>query len=155
MPRSASQRFTLRLIAGLKIGEGLLLLAVAVGMLVLELRQVWFDALVGWVASELLLPHGNVLFWTLRELDLLLADNHLRALGLLALVYAALFLVEGVGVWLARRWAEWLMVIATAGLVPLEVAETLSRPSAAKLALIAANVAIVLYLIRALKHRHA
>ncbi|MCK6453781.1 MAG: DUF2127 domain-containing protein [Alphaproteobacteria bacterium] len=145
----------LRLIAGLKLAEGILLLAVAIGMLVLELRQAWFDALVGWVAAELLLPHGNVLFSALRELDLLLAGNHLRALGLLALVYAALFLVEGIGVWLERRWGEWLMVIATAGLIPLEIAETLSRPSAAKLALIAANGAIVLYLIRVLRRRHA
>src|SRR5436190_22283570 len=40
-----------------------------------------------------------------------------------ALGYGVLELVEGVGLFLRRRWAEWLTVVATSLLVPLEIYE--------------------------------
>jgi hypothetical protein len=37
---------------------------------------------------------------------------------------------EGVGLWLRKRWAEWLTVIATSLLVPLELYELVRRATA-------------------------
>ena len=56
-------------------------------------------------------------------------------------------LVEGVGLWLARRWAEYLTVVATAAFLPLEVYELTRTVTVTKLAAFAINVVVVAYLI--------
>ena len=75
----------------------------------------------------------------------------LRAIEVGTFVYAAVFLVEGVGLLLRRRWAEYLTVIATASLLPLEVYELVERVRATRALIVAANLAIVLYLIARLR----
>lgn len=78
-----------------------------------------------------------------------LSDRRLRELSVGTLIYAALFLTEGIGLLLRKRWAEYLTVISTAGFLPLEVYELVAKPHArvAKIVLILANAAIVAYLI--------
>jgi uncharacterized membrane protein (DUF2068 family) len=75
------------------------------------------------------------------------------AAGLFA--YAALFLVEGVGLWRQRRWAEWLTVVATGALIPPEIYECLLRPSPVLFFLLAANVLVVGLLVQRLRHELA
>ena len=65
--------------------------------------------------------------------------------GLLA--YAALFSVEGTGLWLGKRWAEWLTIVATTSFIPFEVYELMRRATAVRVAFVVANVAIVIYLV--------
>ncbi len=77
---------------------------------------------------------------------------HLRALGIGAFCYAALFTVEGMGLWLEKRWAEFLTVIATASFVPLEAWELSRRITAVKVLALIANVSIVIYLIQQLRN---
>lgn len=60
--------------------------------------------------------------------------------------YAALFTVEGFGLWLAKRWGEWLTIIATTSFIPFEVYELWRRATLIRGALLAVNVAIVGYL---------
>lgn len=62
-------------------------------------------------------------------------------------LYAALEAVEGVGLWLARRWAEYLTVVATAAFLPLEVHEMLKRFTVTRAATFVVNVGAVVYLI--------
>ena len=62
-------------------------------------------------------------------------------------------LVEGTGLWLDKLWAEYLTVIATALLLPLELYELVRKPTALKAGGIAVNVAIVVYLILVLRRR--
>lgn len=69
----------------------------------------------------------------------------LVATGLVA--YGLLELVEGVGLWLLRRWAEYLTVVATAAFLPLEIYELTKAVTATKLAAFVINVAVVVYLI--------
>lgn len=150
------QRFYLRLIAILKIAKGLTLFAVAMGLLFLDDRPAWLAALTHVVQHEMLLPHGNLLLDALRWIDDVLTGVDLRPFGVLALVYALVFLTEGTGVWFEQRWAEWLLVFATGSLIPLELYHLVLHPSLAKLALIAANVAMVAYLAWLLRReRHA
>ncbi len=91
---------------------------------------------------------------TARTLSALLnlPRGHARLFVAAAFGYALLFAVEGAGLWLGRRWAEWLTVIATGSLVPFELWEILRRPSVAKLLLVILNVAVVWYLSYRLKH---
>jgi uncharacterized membrane protein (DUF2068 family) len=82
-----------------------------------------------------------------------LRRHEVRVFGVGALAYGALELVEGAGPWLRRRWAEWLTVVATSLLVPVEAYELVRRPSVLKGVGIAVNILIVAYLIRAVRRR--
>jgi uncharacterized membrane protein (DUF2068 family) len=75
--------------------------------------------------------------------------------GIAALLYGVLETVEGVGLWLDQLWAEYLTVIATSLLVPLEVYELVRKPSLIKTAGIVVNLAIVGYLGWRLRRRVA
>jgi uncharacterized membrane protein (DUF2068 family) len=79
--------------------------------------------------------------------------NEVKIFAFAAVGYGVLELVEGVGLWLDRLWAEYLTVIATSLLVPLEVYELVRKPSPLKAAGIAVNVLIVVYLARRLHRR--
>jgi uncharacterized membrane protein (DUF2068 family) len=48
---------------------------------------------------------------------------------------------------LRKRWGEWLTVIITSSLVPIELYEIYRHSSYVKLVVLALNVAIVIYLI--------
>lgn len=71
-------------------------------------------------------------------------------LGLIALFlggYGVLELVEAVGLWRVRRWAEYLTVVSTAVFLPLEMREIIERPTAARIATLIVNIAAVVYLL--------
>jgi uncharacterized membrane protein (DUF2068 family) len=77
--------------------------------------------------------------------------KHLEGLGIVLFGYAALFLTEGIGLLLERRWAEYLTVIATASFIPLEVYEIVKQATAVRIVLLVVNIAVVIYLIVRLK----
>ncbi len=77
------------------------------------------------------------------------SPSHLRILALVLLAFAALEAAEMVGLWLAKRWAEYLTFVATTALVPFEVYELTNGVSAFKLIALIINVAVVLYLLLA------
>jgi uncharacterized membrane protein (DUF2068 family) len=68
--------------------------------------------------------------------------------------YAALFAVEGLGLWLGRRWGEWLTIIATTSFIPFEVYELWRRATAIRAAFLVTNVAIVIYLVWRIRSSH-
>jgi uncharacterized membrane protein (DUF2068 family) len=70
-----------------------------------------------------------------------------QRLSVLSLAYAAVFVVEGVGLVRRRRWAEWLTVIVTGSFIPIEIYELVQHPGGAKVAALVINVAIVVYLV--------
>src|SRR5213593_1849207 len=61
-----------------------------------------------------------------------LRAHELRIAAVAAVGYGALELVEGVGLWLDQLWAEYLTVVATSLLLPLELYELVSKPSPLK-----------------------
>jgi uncharacterized membrane protein (DUF2068 family) len=81
----------------------------------------------------------------------LVDDRKLEELGFLTLIYASLFYTEGIGLWLGKRWAEYLTVVATCSLVPIEVYEFAKRMTPIRGTLLIGNLVIVAYLIVVLK----
>jgi len=77
------------------------------------------------------------------------SPTHLRVLALVLIAFAALEAAEGVGLWLNKRWAEYLTFIATTALVPFEVYELTIGVSAFKLVALVINLAVVIYLLLA------
>ena len=76
-----------------------------------------------------------------------ISPRHLDEAGAGVAAFAALEAVEMVGLWYARRWAEYLTFIATAALLPLEVYELTSRVSALKIVTFVVNLLIAVYLL--------
>lgn len=76
-----------------------------------------------------------------------ISPSQIRALGAGAFLFAGIFLAEGIGLWMERRWAEWLSVVATALFIPLEVLELFRHASLPKAIALVLNAAVVGYLI--------
>jgi len=136
-----------RFVALLKFGKALLVLATVYG------------------AYRLLDPATGALFtqWSETVTDRFVRNLLLRALAWIASLnasaihsaeavtaaYFVLLLVEGVGLWLHQRWAEWLTVTATSALIPFEAWKLIFQPNGRALLIIVVlvvNVTIVLYL---------
>ena len=60
---------------------------------------------------------------------------------------SALLLTEAVGLMRGKRWAEYLTIVATSSLVPLEVYELSRRLTPTRLAALIVNLVIVAYLV--------
>lgn len=60
--------------------------------------------------------------------------------------YSALLFTEGLGLWFQKRWAEYLTVVGTALLLPLEVYEIYEKLTAFRVAIFILNIFIVWYL---------
>ena len=72
--------------------------------------------------------------------------------------YTAVVLVEGTGLWLRKRWAEWVTVVATTSLIPFELWELIRRQSGHRWTVavtLAVNVLIAAYLAYLLRSRPA
>jgi len=135
----------LRLIALFKLFKAALLLVVGLGALKLIHRDV-ATLVEHWVEWLRLDPHSRYIGLLLEKASNI-APNKIAALGLGSLVYAGLFFTEGIGLWLEKRWAEWLTVIITSSLVPIEIYEIYRHPSPVKISVLLLNIAIVVYLV--------
>lgn len=78
-----------------------------------------------------------------------LRPDKLDAFAGAILGYALLEGIEAVGLWLQKRWAEYLTFIATAIFLPLEVYELTHRLSPLKISAFVINLAVVVYLLLA------
>src|SRR6266478_3055064 len=143
----------LKLIALFKIAKGALLLLLGISLLFLNARTRWMDARSNWIADEILLEHSKGVAFLLHRLQAVLAGGTLRATGLLALFYSAVLFTEGIGVYMQQRWAELLMIFATASLIPLEVRHIWHHPSLAAVLILAVNCFIVWFLYFVLRRK--
>jgi uncharacterized membrane protein (DUF2068 family) len=66
------------------------------------------------------------------------------------LAYSLCRFVEGYGLWNERRWAEWFAVISGAIYVPFELFAVIEHPHWIRVAILAGNILVVLYILRIL-----
>jgi uncharacterized membrane protein (DUF2068 family) len=69
------------------------------------------------------------------------------ALAAAAIGYGALELFEGMGLLWRRRWAEYLVLIATSAFLPVEIDELFRHPTPVKGIALLVNVVIIAYLV--------
>jgi len=70
-----------------------------------------------------------------------------------AFIYAGLFLTEGTGLLLRKRWGEWVTIFITGSFLPFEMYELIAKKfSIFKVLLLIGNAAVVVYLIWRLRH---
>lgn len=148
MADSHSRRL-LRSIAIFKFLKAALLAATGIGALRLVKYNVFEYAT--YLVGKYHLNPGNHFVARLLERTTSVTPKRLHELGIIAFVYSALFLAEGIGLWSLKRWGEWLTVIITSSLLPFEIYEAWHRFTFAKLLVLVINVAVVWYLIVRLK----
>jgi uncharacterized membrane protein (DUF2068 family) len=151
-PPLAERDRLLLLIAAFKFVKAALFVVVALGTFGLLSRHVaaWAQDGIATLAAtyDRGLTHRVV---ALLERISALSRHRLEALGVAALLYAGLFVTEGVGLWRGRRWAEYLTVVATASLIPFEVYEIARRTTAPRVGALVVNLLVVAYLVRQLR----
>jgi uncharacterized membrane protein (DUF2068 family) len=135
----------LRLIAIFKFFKAVMLIALGIGAFRLLHRDL-ARVLVHWI-DALKLDPGNRFIDAVLSKASNVSPEQIKKAGIGSFLYAALFLTEGTGLWLRKRWGEWLTVIITSSLVPIEIYEIVRHPSWVKWAVLAINVAIIAYLI--------
>ncbi|MDQ6656834.1 MAG: DUF2127 domain-containing protein [Actinomycetota bacterium] len=75
------------------------------------------------------------------------APSRLVLIAALLAGYALLEVIEGIGLWMLKRWGEYFAVIATAIFLPLEVRELLRGFTFTRVAAFIINVVAVVYLL--------
>ena len=97
-------------------------------------------------AARLAAPLGSRAAAALSDGVAALTPGRLDLLGAGALLYAAVFSLEGIGLWLAKPWAELMTLVVTASLLPVEVYELARDVTATRVEVLALNAAVVSYL---------
>jgi uncharacterized membrane protein (DUF2068 family) len=135
----------LRLIAVFKLLKTVLLIVVGVG--VLKLIHMDITNVLEHLVMKLGLDPGSLYVAEALQKAAKLTPDRVMDIGIGSFIYAGLFLAEGIGLWLLKRWAEWFTAILTSTLVPVEVYELHRHPTALKVLVLIINLAIVGYLV--------
>ena len=139
----------LRIIAAFKLLKALALIAVGVGALKLLHKDVAAIA-EHWINIFQVDPHNHFIDLLLTKLANI-NDHRLKELSVGTFVYAGIFLVEGMGLAMQKRWAEYFTIVTTSSLLPIEIYELWRRVSIGKCLALAINLAVVAYLILELR----
>jgi uncharacterized membrane protein (DUF2068 family) len=143
----------LMLIAAMKLLKGMLLILVGVGVMDLMHRDVQ-AVVTDWIGMLHLNPNGRFAHILLLRLSSL-SDGKLEFFGCGMFFYSALFLIEGIGLATCRRWAEYMTIITTGVLLPLELYELFKKPTYVRVVVLLLNSAVVLYLIQRIRRLKA
>jgi uncharacterized membrane protein (DUF2068 family) len=131
MQKTHHQGRGLLVIGAFKIVKGFALMAVGFGVLHLLHRDLAAE-IAYWVALLRIDPHSHYLQWILEKVANVDRRNFANWAWNILLFWA--FLCEGVGLVLRKRWAEYLTILSTASLMPVELLEIYKSISIAKAA---------------------
>jgi len=148
-PMKTSQTRVVRLIALFKLLKGILL--IAVGVAALKLLHADIASLVEKWVAVLGLDQNSRFVGRALLTAAALTPNRVRDLIVGSFLYGGLFLTEGTGLWLLKRWAMWFTVIITGSFLPVEIYELVRHPSAGKVGILVINLVLVGYLIRRIR----
>ncbi|MGA8621157.1 MAG: DUF2127 domain-containing protein [Candidatus Sulfotelmatobacter sp.] len=150
--KSSSSRL-IRLIALFKLVKAALLIAAGMGARKLLHKDI-ANMLNHWVATLGIDPGNQYVDRALRKASNL-SPAKIRNLAVGSFIYAGLFLTEGIGLWMMKRWAEWFTVIITGSLIPIEVYAISRDPTPIKVLLLIINIAVVGYLLYRIRNERS
>ncbi len=134
-----------------KLVKGLLLAATGAGALSLLHKDVE-KTLSHWIALLRVDPDNEMIHGMASRL-FSLTPRQLKEISAGTFFYAALLLIEGIGLLMRKGWAEYLTVITTAALLPVEIYELIKRFTGIRVGVLILNLMIVGYLIWRIKIR--
>jgi uncharacterized membrane protein (DUF2068 family) len=137
------------IIAAFKLLKGFALFALGIGALKLLHKDV-AAVVEHWINVFRADPHNHYIHRLLEKLTLV-DDRRLKEISAGTFIYSAVFFIEGIGLALGKRWAEYFTIIATSSLLPIEIYELGKHVSAGKVLALVINLAVVVYLVRELQ----
>lgn len=143
----------LRTVAVFEAAKGVIVLAAGSGLLLLIHRDL--QQIAARLIEHLHLNPASHYPAIFLRLATSATPGRLRLLAAGAAAYALVRLIEAAGLWWGRAWAEWFGVLTGLIYVPFELRVLLHRPGPEPVIALAANLAIVGLLLRALRRRKA
>ena len=135
----------LRLIAIYKLGKAIVSVSLGIGLLRVlhaNLSAVVMTYVVNPFHFD---PESRFWVWALEQTTRV-TPHSLRLISYGAFFYAIIFATEGIGLYLRKHWAEYMVLISTGSLLPIEFWELYIQLAWWKLAVVVGNLAILLYL---------
>jgi len=139
------------LIAAYKLLQALLFAFIGLGARHLLHKDVGdeFAALVDHLRFN---PESRLVNFILDKAELV-HDPLLRRIGFVAFSYSAISMVEGIGLYLEKVWAEYLTLAITVSFLPWEIFEIVRRLTLIRFSLLGANLLVFLYLLQLVADR--
>jgi uncharacterized membrane protein (DUF2068 family) len=134
----------LLIISALKLGQALLFFAVGVGALRLLHKDIG-DVLEKLAYHLRFNPESRLINFLLVKSSIL-DERLLKRIVEVFFIYAGLDLVEGIGLYLEKTWAEYLTLGITASFLPWEVFEIFRKLTLIRVSLLTVNILVFLYL---------
>jgi len=134
------------LIAAFKLGQALLFASIGIGALRLLHHDVG-DLLADLADRLRFNPESRFINFILDRASLL-DDRILKRIGAIVFIYAGLDLVEGIGLYLEKTWAEYLTLAITASFLPWEVFEAFHKVTLILVILLVVNAWVFFYLLK-------
>ncbi|MGD0293485.1 MAG: DUF2127 domain-containing protein [Terracidiphilus sp.] len=134
------------LIAAFKLGQALLFFAMGIGAFRLLHKDIG-DVLEKLVNHLRFNPESKFINFLLVKSSIL-DYRLLKRIVEVFFIYAALDLVEGIGLYLEKTWAEYLTLAITASFLPWEVIEICRKLTLVRVSLLTLNVLVFFYLLK-------
>jgi uncharacterized membrane protein (DUF2068 family) len=141
----------LRIIAAVKLFKGVLLLGIGLGLFALVNSDL--DEIAQKLTDRLNIDPENHYARVFLENAANIQPHTLRHFGFWSLIYSAILLTEGTGLWLNLRWAKYMVIISTGAFVPEEIYLCLHKFNGFKLGVLILNIAILAYIIQLVVRR--
>jgi uncharacterized membrane protein (DUF2068 family) len=74
-------------------------------------------------------------------------DTRLWSMAIAAAIYSVVRMIEAVGLWKKKTWAEWFAVLTGGMYIPIELFEVARHVSWPKVTVLVINIAVVSYLL--------
>jgi uncharacterized membrane protein (DUF2068 family) len=151
MRRSHEHRRGLLLIGLFKLTKAVLSVGLGVGALKLLHHDI--ARVILHIADALRIdPESHLIGLLMIKADLI-NPRDLRHFSMITFAYAAVCLVEGTGLVLEKRWAEYFTVTLTSLALPLECFELYKEFTPLRVALLIVNLLVVVYLVWLLRRQ--
>jgi uncharacterized membrane protein (DUF2068 family) len=134
------------LIAAFKLAQALLFALIGFGALQLLHKDVG-DVLAQLADHLRFNPESRFVNFILDNASLL-NDRLLLRIGAVVFIYAGLDLLEGIGLYLEKVWAEYLTLAITASFLPWEIFEIIRRLTFIRVGLLTVNALVFFYLLK-------
>ena len=134
----------LEVIGVLKLLKGGFFVALGFGLLRMIHRDLYMFAVQA--VEALHLDPDRQAIATLLDKITLLNDHRLKQLSAVVFIYAGLDFIEGTGLVLEKRWAEYFTLFLTVALLPLEAIKLIHHPNHWTLTILLVNILIAIYL---------
>lgn len=135
----------LMLIAIFKLLQAALFIALGIGAL--HLIHVDIDDFLTQLFTVLRFnPESHFVNFVLEKASIL-DEPMLRRISAVVFAYASLELVEGIGLYLEKAWAEYLTILLTASFLPFEAIHLFHRATWPRACLLTINALVLVYLL--------